>query len=156
MKITVGKIRALVAEASSVDHTGFVASIKKQFTRARDAEDLAHIADAYDAIVGALMMPEHRQDEWYVAQDAFTKWHFRQAKQQMNAGTLSLDDLPSGDELYSQEEHRRETVHASQAEERERAAERYRNKTPEERAHDEKMAVYGGEENYRKGVGLGT
>jgi hypothetical protein len=153
VKVTVGEIRSLVAEAvGDTEPMDFVGSIKKQFARVRDIEDLRHVADTYDAIIGALMMPKHRQTKWFTTQDPFTKWHYRKAKQQLNAGMLSLDDLPSGDELYAEEEHRRDELRTSQDAARGRSDDR----TPEERAHAQHMAVYGGEENYRKGVGLGT
>jgi hypothetical protein len=153
MKTTIGEIKALIAEVTStMEPKDIVTSIKKQLGRARNDEDLRHIVDAYDAIIGALMLPEHRQDEWASKQDPFTKWHYRQAKQQMNAGKLNIDVMPSGDELYAEEEHKREETRMTRAAAQGRRVDR----TPEERAHDQHMAVYGGEENYNRGVGLGT
>lgn len=149
MRTSIKNLKRIVREA--LEPKSFVASIKLQMNRVRDDEDLRHIADAYDAIIGALMLPEHKQDEWAMRQDPFTKWHFRQARKELKAGTLDLDDVPTGSELFDEEERHREETRVSR-----RASSVHKVKSPEERAHDQKMNVYGGEANYRAGVGLGT
>lgn len=88
----------------------FVASMRKQFSRATDLE---YIASVYDRILQLLETPTEQQQEVLKGEEPLFKFHFRIAFREHQSGALDPNAAPSGSDIMKQEIEKREVAQAT-------------------------------------------